>query len=192
MNKKIQIRKGTVKRLLGYITKKYKKQFAFVFICIIFSSIASVAGSLFLQILIDDYITPLLGQENPVYTGLMGAIGIMVIIYLVGMLSSYLYNRLMAVVSQGVLKDIRDEMFDKMQALPIRYFDTHTHGDIMSHYTNDTDTLRQMFAQSLPFCIMSIISIIAIICAMIYLSPVLTVFIIAFSILTVFITRKIA
>ena len=192
MNKKIQIRKGTVKRLLSYITKNYKKQFICVFICIIFSSIAQVAGSLFLQILIDDYITPLLGQENPVYTGLLSAIGVMIIIYLVGMLTSYLYNRLMAVVSQGVLKDIRDEMFAKMEALPIRYFDTHTHGDIMSHYTNDTDTLRQMISQGLPTCIQSIISIVAILCAMTYLSPVLTVFIVVFSLLTVFITKTIA
>ena len=192
MKNKIQIRKGTIKRLLGYITKKYKKQFAVVLICIIFSSIAQVAGSLFLQILIDDYITPLLGEPNPVYTGLLGAIGIMVIIYLGGMLTSYLYNRLMAVVAQGVLKDIRDEMFDKMEALPIRYFDTHTHGDIMSHYTNDTDTLRQMISQSLPFCIQSVISIVAILCAMIYLSPVLTIFVLIFSALTIFITRKVA
>ena len=189
MKNKIQIRKGTIKRLLGYITKKYKKQFAVVLICIIFSSIAQVAGSLFLQILIDDYITPLLGEPNPVYTGLLGAIGIMVIIYIVGMLTSYLYNRLMAVVAQGVLKDIRDEMFDKMEALPIRYFDTHTHGDIMSHYTNDTDTLRQMISQSLPFCIQSVISIVAILCSMIYLSPILTIFVLVFSALTIIITR---
>ena len=189
MKNKIQIRKGTIKRLLGYITKKYKKQFAVVLICIIFSSIAQVAGSLFLQILIDDYVTPLLGEPNPVYTGLLGAIGIMVIIYIVGMLTSYLYNRLMAVVAQGVLKDIRDEMFDKMEALPIRYFDTHTHGDIMSHYTNDTDTLRQMISQSLPFCIQSVISIVAILCSMIYLSPILTIFVLVFSALTIIITR---
>ena len=189
MKNKIQIRKGTIKRLLGYITKKYKKQFAVVLICIIFSSIAQVAGSLFLQILIDDYITPLLGEPNPVYTGLLGAIGIMVIIYIVGMLTSYLYNRLMAVVAQGVLKDIRDEMFDKMEALPIRYFDTHTHGNIMSHYTNDTDTLRQMISQSLPFCIQSVISIVAILCSMIYLSPILTIFVLVFSALTIIITR---
>ena len=181
MNKKIQVRKGTIKRILDYVTKKHKKQFIIVFICIIFSSIASVAGSLFLQTLIDDYITPLLGEENPVYTGLMGAIGTMVIIYLVGLATTYIYNRLMAVVAQGVLKDIRDDMFAKMEALPISYFDTHTHGDIMSHYTNDTDTLRQMISQSLPFCISSIISIIAILCALIYLNPILTIFVVVFS-----------
>ena len=169
MKNKIQVRKGTIKRILDYVTKKHKKQFIIVFICIIFSSIATVAGSLFLQTLIDDYITPLLGEENPVYTGLLGSIGVMICIYLVGLITTYVYNRLMAIVSQGVLKDIRDDMFDKMEALPIRYFDTHTHGDIMSHYTNDTDTLRQMISQSLPSCISSIISIVAILCALIYL-----------------------
>lgn len=192
MKNKIQVRKGTIKRILDYVTKKHKKQFIIVFICIIFSSIATVAGSLFLQTLIDDYITPLLGEENPVYTGLLGAIGVMICIYLVGLITTYVYNRLMAIVSQGVLKDIRDDMFDKMEALPIRYFDTHTHGDIMSHYTNDTDTLRQMISQSLPSCISSIISIVAILCALIYLNPILTIFVVIFSFLTVFVTKKIA
>ena len=190
--KKQKIRKGTIKRLLSYIKRNYNKQFIAVFICIIINSISSVAGSLFLQILIDDYITPLLGMENPVFTGLLKAIGIMVVIYIVGIISGYIYNRVMAVISQGVLRDIRDEMFSKMQALPIRYFDTHTHGEIMSHYTNDTDTLRQMLSQSIPMVIASVISVIAIFCGLIYLSPVLTIFVVLFTILTIFITKKIA
>ena len=190
--KKQKIRKGTIKRLLSYIKRNYNKQFIAVFICIIINSISSVAGSLFLQILIDDYITPLLGMENPVFTGLLKAIGIMVVIYIVGIISGYIYNRVMAVISQGVLRDIRDEMFSKMQALPIRYFDTHTHGEIMSHYTNDTDTLRQMLSQSIPMVIASVISVIAIFCGLIYLSPVLTIFVALFTILTIFITKKIA
>ena len=189
---KQEIRKGTIKRLLGYITKKYKKQFIFVFICIIISSVASIAGSLFLQTLIDEYITPLLGVSDPVFTGLLRAIGVMILIYIAGIVTAYLYNRIMAVISQGVLKDIRDEMFAKMERLPIRYFDTHSHGDIMSHYTNDTDTLRQMISQSLPHVISSVISIIAIFCALIYLSPMLTVFVIFFTILTVMVTRFLA
>ena len=191
MNKP-NIKKGTIKRLLSYVTRNYKKQFIVVFICIIISSIASVSGSLFLQILIDDYITPLLGTQNPVFTGLLKVIGVMVLIYIVGIITSYLYNRIMAVISQNVLKDIRDEMFAKMEKLPIKYFDTHTHGDIMSHYTNDTDTLRQMISQSLPLTISSSISIIAIFCALVYLSPLLTVFVVIFTLLTVFITKKIA
>ena len=190
--KKQKIRKGTIKRLLSYIKRNYNKQFIAVFICIIINSISSVAGSLFLQILIDDYITPLLGMENPVFTGLLKAIGIMVVIYIVGIISGYIYNRVMAVISQGVLRDIRDEMFSKMQALPIRYFDTHTHGEIMSHYTNDTDTLRQMLSQSIPMVIASVISVIAIFCGLIYLSPVLTIFVVLFTILTILKKKKIA
>ena len=191
MNKP-QIKKGTIKRLLSYVTTKYKKPFIAVFICIILSSIANVFGSLFLQTLIDDYITPLLSIENPVYTGLLKAIGFMAIIYVIGIASTYLYNRIMAIISQGVLKDIRDEMFSKMEKLPIRYFDTHAHGDIMSHYTNDTDTLRQMLSQSLPQIITSAITVIVIFCGMLYLSPILTIFVVIFTILTVLITKKIS
>ena len=187
-----KIKKGTLKRLLSYVLKNYKKQFIFVFICIIISSIASVAGSLFLQTLIDNYITPLLKDNNPVFTELLRVLTIMATIYVVGILASYLYSRLMAIVSQGVLRDIRNEMFIKMERLPIRYFDTNTHGDIMSHYTNDADTLRQMLSQSLPQVITSVFSIITIFCSMIYLSPMLTGFVIVFTILTLIVTKTIS
>ena len=190
--KKNEIKKGTLKRLLSYILKNYKKQFIFVFVCIIISSIASVAGSLFLQTLIDDYITPLLKDKNPIFTELLQILTVMGTIYIVGILASYLYSRLMAVVSQGVLRDIRNEMFTKMEKLPIRYFDTNTHGDIMSHYTNDTDTLRQMLSQSLPQVITSVFSIIAIFCSMVYLSPMLTGFVIVFTLLTLIVTKTIS
>ena len=190
--KKNEIKKGTLKRLLSYILKNYKKQFIFVFVCIIISSIASVAGSLFLQTLIDDYITPLLKDKNPIFTELLQILTVMGTIYIVGILASYLYSRLMAVVSQGVLRDIRNEMFTKMERLPIRYFDTNTHGDIMSHYTNDTDTLRQMLSQSLPQVITSVFSIIAIFCSMVYLSPMLTGFVIVFTLLTLIVTKTIS
>lgn len=186
-----EIKKGTLKRLLSYVLKNYKKQFIFVFVCIIISSIASVAGSLFLQTLIDDYITPLLKDSNPVFTDLLRVLTVMATIYIVGILAAYLYSRLMAVVSQGVLRDIRNEMFMKMERLPIRYFDTNTHGDIMSHYTNDTDTLRQMLSQSLPQVITSVFSIITIFCSMIYLSPMLTGFVIIFTLLTLVVTKTI-
>ena len=189
---KQKIKKGTVKRLLGYIKRKYKKQFFIVIICIILASIAMVGSSLFLRTLIDNYITPLLGTENPVFTELLKMVLGMAVIYLIGVVAGYIYNRKMAVIAQGVLKDIRDEMFSKMQSLPISYFDTNTHGDIMSHYTNDTDTLRQMLSQSLPQIIYSVITIVVILCGMIYLSPVLMIFTIAFSILTIFVTKKIA
>ena len=190
--KKNEIKKGTLKRLLSYILKNYKKQFIFVFVCIIISSIASVAGSLFLQTLIDDYITPLLKDKTPIFTELLQILTVMGTIYVVGILASYLYSRLMAVVSQGVLRDIRNEMFTKMEKLPIRYFDTNTHGDIMSHYTNDTDTLRQMLSQSLPQVITSVFSIIAIFCSMVYLSPMLTGFVIVFTLLTLIVTKTIS
>ena len=191
MNKP-EIKKGTIKRIMKYITSDYKKELIIVFICIILSSIASVAGSLFLQTLIDSYITPLLDIENPVFTGLLKAIGLMAGIYIVGIITGYLYSRIMAVLAQGVLRNIRNEMFEKMEKLPIKYFDTHTHGDIMSTYTNDVDTLEQMISQGLPQMISSAISVIAIFCAMIYLSPILTVFVIVFTGITILITKKIA
>ena len=190
--KQVKNKKKTVKRLLGYITRGYKKQLVLVIICIILSSIAGVAGSLFLETLIDDYITPLLAVENPIFTGLLKAIGIMILIYLVGIVSTYLYNRAMVMVSQGVLKTIRDEMFDKMQSFPIKYFDTNTHGDIMSHYTNDTDTLMQMISQSLPNLMASTVTIVAVFCAMLTISIPLTVFILLFVFIMLKITGKVA
>lgn len=182
----------TAKRLIGYITKNYKKQLFIVVLCILISSVAGVVGSLFLQTVIDDYITPLLQVSNPVFTGLLKAIGGMTMIYILGALAGYLYNRIMAVISQGVLKDIRDEMFSKMQTFPISYFDTNTHGDIMSHYTNDTDTLRQMISQSLPSLISSLITIVAVIFAMFSISIPLTLFIFVFVFFMMNVTKKIA
>ena len=195
MNKrppKPQIKKGTTKRLLRYLGKKYTASFIFVIICIILSSVASIAGSLFLQTLIDDHITPLLSTPEPVFTGLLGAIGTMALIYLIGVITGYLYNRIMATISQGVLRDIRDEMFVKMEKLPIKYFDTNSHGDIMSHYTNDTDTLRHMLGKGLPQIISSVFSIIATLCSMIYLSWELTILVLIFTYFTLFATKKIA
>lgn len=192
MDSKNEIKKGTLKRLLGYITKRYKKQFILVMICVIFSSIASTAGSLFLQILIDDYITPLIGIENPVFTSLLKALGILAIIYIIGILSSYIYNRTMAVIAQGIMRDIRNEMFEKMEKLPIEYFDTNSHGDIMSYYTNDTDTLRQMLSQGIPQLLSAVFSIITIIASMIYLNRILTLCVFICTILIVLITSKIA
>ncbi len=181
----------TIKRLLSYINRNYKVQFGLVLICIILSAVAGVAGSLFLQILIDDYITPLLNAADPNFSGLLKAVGIMAVIYGIGILATFLYNRLMVVIAQGVLKQIRDEMFSNMQRLPIRYFDTHSHGDIMSHFTNDTDTLRQMISQSVPQMFSSIITIIAVFCAMIYTSVYLTFIIILFVAFMMFVTRVI-
>lgn len=188
----VKNKKKTAKRLLKYITKSYKKQLIVVFICILLSSIAGVAGSMFLGTLIDDYITPLLLETNPVFTGLLKAIVMMAIIYLVGVLSTFIYTRIMSSISQGVLKEIRDEMFNKMQTFSIKYFDTHTHGEVMSYYTNDVDTLSQMIGQSLPQFISSMTSVIAVFIAMIITSVPLTVFVIVFIFLMLNITGRVA
>lgn len=168
-----RINKDTAKRLLSYIGA-YKKTLVVVFICIILSALASVASAMFIEILIDDYIIPILAMDHPVYTGLIKALCMVGVIYLIGVFSTWFYNYLMVGIAQGTLKTIRDEMFEKMQSLPIRYFDTHTHGDIMSCYTNDTDTLRQMIAQSLSQMISSICMVVAVFCCMLYQSIYLT------------------
>lgn len=181
----------TVRRLLSYLSGRYKAQLVMVIICILLSAAAGVAGSLFIKILIDKYITPLLLQSNPVFTGLLKAVLLMACIYMIGVISTYIYNRSMVVIAQGVLKKIRDEMFSHMQTLPIKYFDTHTHGDIMSYYTNDTDTLRQMISQSLPMMFSSIITIAAVFCAMLATSIYLTLIVIVSVAVMMIVTKKI-
>lgn len=190
--KKQNISMQTLKRLFGYITRDYKKQFAIVVICIILSAVASVSGALFLQKLIDNYITPLLSVENPVFTPLLKAICTLIAIYLVGIISTYIYNRTMTVIAQGTERNIRDEMFSKMQTFPIKYFDTNTHGDIMSHYTNDADTLNEMISRSMPQLISSTVSIIAVFCSMLYVSWQLTIFVIAFVAIMLVVSKNIA
>lgn len=172
--KKAKDAKGTMKRLLGYIARGNQLRLAVVFILLLVSTVASVASSLFLKSLIDDYIAPLIGQAAPDFAPLFGALTVMACIYLAGMLASYLQTRLMIPVAQGTLKTIRDDMFAHMQTLPIKYFDTHTHGNVMSYYTNDTDTLRQMIGQSLPNAVSSLISITAVFIAMLSTSVWLT------------------
>lgn len=179
--------KVTMNRLLSYL-KEYKLRFTFVLICILISAVAGVAGSLFLQVVIDDYITPLLQTASPDFAGLFQAVLTMAAIYLIGILATLFYNRTMVSISQGILKKIRDQMFSHMQRLPIRYFDTHTHGDVMSRYTNDTDTLRQMLSMSVPQMFSSIVTIVAVVCAMLYTSVYLTILvaIVVFFIMKVF------
>lgn len=169
--------KVTMNRLLGYL-KNYKFRFTLVLVFICLSAVANVAGSMFLRIVIDDYITPLLAEASPQFAGLFKAVVIMGCIYLVGIAATFLYNRTMVVISQGIQKTIRDQMFSHMQRLPIRYFDTHTHGDIMSRYTNDTDTLRQMLSMSVPQMFSSVVTIVAVFCAMLYTSVYLTVLVV--------------
>ena len=165
--------KKTLKRLLSYL-KNYKGTIVLVTICILLSAVAGAASSMFLQTLIDDYITPMVGQSSPDFSGFIRALITMAVIYLIGTLSTLIYNRRMVTIAQGTLKTIRDEMFEKMQRLPIRYFDSHTHGDTMSLYTNDTDTLRQMLAQSMGQLISSAFTVAAVFCCMLYISVGLT------------------
>ena len=181
----------TIKRLLSYVTERYKLRLLVVVLCIFLSALAGVIGSLFLRTLIDDYIAPLSQMEHPVFTGLLHAILIMGVIYLAGVIAGWAYNILMVVIAQGVQKKIRDEMFAHMQSLPIKYFDTHNHGDIMSHYTNDIDTLRQMISQSLPQMFSSIITVVTVFFAMLATSLHLTVFVLVFIVFMMYLTKKI-
>ena len=191
MNNKPIIKKGTIKRLLSYL-KSYKKTLFLVFICIVISAISGVLGSLFLKSLIDDYISPMLLNNSSDYHPLLMALLKISGIYLFGVITTYTYSIMMTKTSQGVLRDIRDEMFSKMELLPIKYFDTNKHGDIMSRYTNDTDTLRQMIAQSLPNLLSSLMTIIAVLISMFTLNVYLTLFVLCFSFITVIITRHFA
>ena len=179
-DKRPELNKGTVKRLLKIITERYKKHLILVFICLVISSVVSVSAPLFSKKIIDEYIVPLLGTENPVFDGLRNLILIMCGVFLLGIITTFIYNRLMVVIAQGTLKKIRDTMFAKMQKLPIRYFDTVPHGDVMSHYTNDTDTLEQMISQSFPQLVSSILSLITVTISMFALSWQLTLFIFIF------------
>ena len=174
---KPKVTRGTIetaKRLLGYVTSTYKVQFILVLICILISSVASISVSLSLRFLLDDFIIPLIGKKNPDYSELYMALTVLACIFMAGVLASFLYTRLMVVIGQGVLKRVRDEMFEHMQKLPIRYFDQNTNGSIMSLYTNDTDTLRQMINQSIPQVLMSAFTIVVTFIAMVALSPILT------------------
>lgn len=185
--------KKTIKRLMAYLWK-YKLQMLFVVVCIVLSALAGVKGSLFLQDVIDEHIIPITKMSVPEYSGLLKAIFTMAIIYAVGVFSTYFYNRTMVTIAQGVLKKVRDDMFSHMQKLPIRYFDTHTHGDVMSCYTNDTDALRQMLTMSIPQMISSLITIVFTFFAMLMTSVHLTLLVLLCLVLilnaTKFITGK--
>lgn len=171
---------GTIRRLFSYMAA-YRLRLILVVVCILLSAAASAGSALFLQALIDDYILPLVGKAHPVFWGLLQALVIIGLIELIGVVSTLFYNRLMVTIEQGTLKKIRDDLFAHMQTLPIRYFDTHAHGDIMSRYTNDTDTLRQAISQSLPQMFSSVMTVIAVFFSMLYLSVSLTAFVVVFT-----------
>lgn len=181
----------TVKRLFSYF-KGYRLKMVLVIVCIVLSTVASVSSSLFIKSLIDDYIAPLVTQDVPDFTPLIWALCGMACLYLTGVLSSLFYNRVMAEITQGVLKNVRDDMFRHMQTLPIKYFDTHTHGDVMSYYTNDADALRMMLSQSLPQVIQSVLSITFVSLSMLYQSVLLTAIVIVFSFFMLKLVGKVA
>ena len=186
------LNKNTVKRLLDYIGA-YKWQMIVVLLCIVTSSITSVVGMTFLETIIDDHIKPLLleASADPDFSGLLGVIGQMAAVFGLGIIATLFQGLLMARVAQGTQKTIRDEMFSHMQTLPIKYFDQHTFGDVMSHYTNDVDTLSQMLGQSIPQTVSSLITIVTLFITMLIKSPLLTLFVIVTVVLMMLCTAKI-
>ena len=179
----------TVLRLLKYVFTTYKLQFFIVLVAIIVSSIASVLGIQFIQQLIDNYIVPLIGNQNPDFSLLLQAILNMAVIYVVGIVATYVYNRLMINISQGILNRIRTEMFDHMQTLPIGYFDSHPHGETMSTYTNDVDALRECLSQSIPQVFAAIITMVTVLISMLTTNIYLTLVVVAMVIVMAFVAR---
>ncbi len=185
-------RSDVFKRLMGYILKSYKWHLLIVVICIFISVIANVRGMMFTKTLVDDYILPLIGSDNPDFSNLLMAIGKVAVFYGIGVVSTYAYTRIMVNVCQGTLKNIRIDMFVHMEKLPIKYFDTHAHGDIMSIYTNDIDTLRQMISQSMPQLLSSVITIVSVFTGMIVLSVPLMVLTVVMVAVMLSVTKKLA
>ena len=182
-------KRKTIKRLLKYVVEGYKFQLVVVLVSIIISALVGVIGTQFIKYLIDDFITPLLGSQAPDYTALLNVIMIMAVVYLVGVVCTYTYNRLMINISQGVLNKIRKQMFNHMQKLPIRYFDSRSHGEIMSTYTNDVDTLRQMLSQSIPQVFSACVSMVAVLIAMLATNVYLTLVVLAMVVLMIFVSK---
>ncbi|MEE1219580.1 MAG: ABC transporter ATP-binding protein [Ruminococcus sp.] len=180
------------KRLMGVILKKYKIHMILVFLFIIVGVLANIQGTLFIQTLIDDYITPMLGTKNPDFMPLAMAIARVAVFYLIGIAATYAQSRMMVVVTQGTMRDIRNQIFSHMQTLPIRYFDTHSHGDIMSIYTNDVDTLRQMISQSMTQIFSSVITITSVLISMFTMSIPLTILTLIMVAVMFSVTRKLA
>lgn len=192
MNNRKKLPTGqTIKRLMHYVLGQHPWRFAVVIACILLSAVASVASSLFIQSLIDDYIAPLLVQESPIFTPLLKALAMMACLYMAGVIATFIYNRTMAIISQSALKNIRDDMFAHMETLPIGYFDTHTYGDVMSYYTNDTDTLRQMLSQSIPQVLNMSMTVVAVFLAMLFTSWLLTLVIVVGVMVMLTVAKKI-
>ena len=185
-------KQATLKRVLAYVIKNYKWRFMAVFVLILIAALCMVRFSLFMQTLIDSYVTPLLAAKNPEFSGLAHAIFQLIIIGIIGVASTYTYNRLMVYVGQGTMRRIRIDLFTHMESLPIKYFDTHAHGDIMSIYTNDVDTLRQLIGQSIPQVVNSSFSILTTFVSMLVLNVPLSAMSVFMVIVLLYVARKIA
>lgn len=183
---------AVLKRLMAYILKKYKWQCLLVALCILVSTVANIGGTLFMRNLIDDYILPFVNRAQPDLTPLLRALLMMAAVYYVGVFCTWAYNFMMIYVSQGMLKTVRDDLFCHMERLPVRYFDTKSHGDIMSIYTNDTDTLRQVISQSMPQMLSAVITIVGVFASMLVLSLPLTLITVVMILCMVFATRTIS
>lgn len=183
---------SAMKRVLGYLLRDYKFSFFIVVVCILGSALATLRGTLFMQSMIDDYIVPLTQAQTPDFSKLAAALVAVALTYGIGILCAYGYNRIMVNVSQGTMRNLRVELFQHMESLPIRYFDTHAHGDIMSIYTNDVDTLRQLISQSIPQLLNSFVTILTSFISMMVLDIPLTLLTLAMIGIMAFVTSKIA
>ena len=178
-------------KIMGYVMKNYAIQYGIVLVCIVGSVLANVQGTMFLKTLIDDYIKPMLTQSVPDFTPLLQAMGRVAGFYLIGILCSFTQMRIMVYVTQGTMKNLRDDLFAHMSKLPIKYFDTHTHGDIMSVYTNDVDTLRQMISQSIPQMFNSVITVVSVLISMLMLNVPLTILTLFMVAVMLFVTKNV-
>lgn len=179
-----------ISRVIRYMLHYYKIPFSIVIVCVLLTAIATVVGATFPQTLVDDYITPMLQNGTDDFDGLASDLFRLACIMAGGVLTAFAYNRIMVNVSQGTMRHLRDDLFRRMESLPIKYFDTHAHGDIMSVYTNDVDTLRQMLSQSVPQIINSVITMAATLVTMVFLNPALTVISILTAVVMLFVTSS--
>ena len=179
-----------ISRVIRYMLHFYKFQFLLVILCIIITAIATVVGATFPQRLVDDYILPMMASGSTDFSALASDLVRLACVMAIGVVSAFAYNRIMVNVSQGTMRNLRNDLFHKMESLPIKYFDTHAHGDIMSVYTNDVDTLRQLLSQSIPQIINSVITMIATLVTMIILNPALTVISLLTAAVMLFVTSK--
>lgn len=182
------MQKGQMKllgRVLKYVLKHYTFSFIVVVICILIQAVSTIYGMTFMQALVDDYIAPLIGQGSPDFSPLAGALLQLGIIYAIGLVAAYAYNRIMVNVGQGTLRYLRDDLFSNMETLPIKYFDTHPHGDIMSVYTNDVDTLRQFICQSIPQVINSSVTLVLAFVSMITMNIPMTILTVVMAVISI-------